>query len=117
MAKFIVVTAVLALAVGIVIGVNSEPDNTTRGGQVLSNATPASADVPQLDESDPDRITNVERIDAEIAVLNLLRASISERNKEYEALISEITRLHTIRAILEGEIEAAQFVSGLTSGQ
>ncbi len=117
MAKFIVVTAVVALAVGIIIGVNSKPDSPPRNGQVLSNATPASSDVPQLDESGPIRMTDVEKIEAEIAVLNLLDSSISERNEEYEALISEITRLHTIRAILEGEIEAAQFVSGLTSGQ
>ena len=111
MVKFIIVTAVVALAVGIIIGVNSKPDSTPRIGQVLSNATPASADVPQLGESDPDRMTNVERIYAEIAVFNMLAAGISELNEEYEALISEITGLKAARDTLKTEIAAPEFVA------
>ena len=118
MAKYIAVAAVVALAVGIIIGVNSNPDSTPWVGQALSNAIPASADVSLLDETGLGRITNAERIDAEIGVLNLLAdaiadqdATLSEREEKYEALISEITRLTTIRDTLQGEIEAVQLIS------
>lgn len=110
MAKIIVVTAVLALALGIMIGVNARSGTPPSAAQILSNATPASADVPQLD-SGPTRMTNVERIDAEIVVLNMLAAGISELNEEYEGLISEVTGLKAIRDTLKGEIRGGDLVS------
>ncbi len=117
MAKFIIVAAVLAFAAGIMVGVNSTSGETSGIEQVLANATPASSDIPQLDEFDPNRMTNIERIDAEIAVLNMLESSISERNAEYEALLSEITGLKAARDILGEEIRGARLVLQQPSGQ
>ena len=117
MLKIIVVAAVVAFAVGIIVGVNSTSDRTSRVEQVLTAAAPTSSDVPQFDPSDPGRLTNVEKIGSEITVLKLLENRIAERNVEYEALISEINRLRTIEATLAEEIEKEVFLPRRFSGQ
>ena len=117
MLKFVVVAAIVAFAMGIMVGLNASSGDAPSGEQVLSSAIPANTDVPRPDDTSPDRMTEIERMKAEIAVLNVLEKSIAAHNGEYEALITEITRLQTIKATLEGEIEAATFLSRATLGQ
>ena len=117
MLKIIAVAAVVAFAAGIMVGLNASSDGAPSGEQVLSSAISANTDVPWPDVTSPDRTSEIERINAEIAVLRVLERSIAERNGEYETLITDITRLQTIKSALEGEIEAAVFLSGAASGQ
>ncbi len=117
MLKFVVVAAVVAFAVGIVVGLNATSDGALSSRQILSSALPENTDVPRPDNTSPDRMTEFERIDAEITVLKLLEDRIAQQNGEYEALILEIARLETTKTTLEGELADAVFVSGAASGQ
>ena len=111
------VAAVVAFAVGILVGVNSTFNDAPSTGAVLSNAIAANTDVPGPGDTSPDRMTNIERLDAEIAVLNMLEHGIAERNDEYKALISEIARLLTVKSTLEVELGEAVFVPRVASGR
>ena len=117
MLKFVVVAAVVAFAVGILVGVNSTSNDAPSTGAVLSNAIAANTDVPGPGDTSPDRMTNIERLYAEIAVLNMLENGIAERNDEYKALISEIARLLTVKSTLEVELGEAVFVPRVASGR
>ncbi len=110
MLKFIVVAAVVAFAVGIIVGMNSSSNGTPGIEQVLNNATPASSDVPRLDASDSRQMTNGEQLDTQIELLKVLSSEISYRNAEHQLLISEIARLRMMKADLEAEVDGAVFV-------
>ena len=77
----------------------------------LDKLTAAGEVVLQPDAADPDQMTNLERIDAEVAVVKLLTNTISELDEEYQALISEISGLKAARDILKAEITSPEFVS------
>ena len=110
MVKIIVISAVLAIAIGTLVALTTGPTgSSTIGGVIRSGASPEST-VPQPLGSVSTQISGVDRISTEIALLNLLESSISERNKEYEQLVSEITRLKTIRDTLQAELGEVVFV-------
>ena len=115
MLKFVVAATVVAFAVGIFVGVNSTSKDAPSTGAVLSSAISANTDVPGPDNTAPDRMTNIERLDAEIAALNMLENGIAERNDEYKALISEIARLLTVKSTLEVELGEAVFAPRVAS--
>ena len=117
MLKFVVVAAVVAFAVGIVVGSNASSDGAPSGEQVFSSAIPAIPDVVRPGNTSQIRMSDVEKLDAEITLLNVLEKSIAKRNDEYQTLINEIARLLTIKVTLEGELGEAVFISGAASGQ
>ena len=117
MLKFIIVAVAVAFAIGIVVGLNAAPDSTPSVGQVLGNAVPANAAIPQSPNTSSVGMTNTENSDAEIMLLKLLEASIAERNNEYRVLISEIARLQLIKITLKGEPGETVFVPGVTAGR
>lgn len=117
MLKFVVVAAVVAFAVGIVVGLNASSDGAPSGEQVFSSASPASPDVARPGNTSPIRMSDVEKLDAEITLLDMLEKSIAKRNDEYETLNKEIARLLMIKVTLEGELGEAVFISGAASGR
>lgn len=117
MLKFVAAAAVVAFAVGILVGVNSTSNDAPSTGAVLSRAIAANTDVPGPGDTSPDRMTNIERLGAEIAVLNMLKNGIAERDDEYKALISEIARLLTVKSTLEVELGEVVFVPRVASGR
>ena len=117
MTKFMVAAIVAAFAVGILVGLSTRSESAALGGQVLNSAIPAQSDVAQLEDSDPSRMTSLDKLDAQVALLNILQASLIERNVEYEELIAEIERLTTIKATLEEELAETAFVPGRPLGQ
>lgn len=114
MLKFVVVAAVVAFAVGIVVGLNASSDGAPSGEQVFSSASP---DVARPGNTSPIRMSDVEKLDAEITLLDMLEKSIAKRNDEYETLNKEIARLLMIKVTLEGELGEAVFISGAASGR
>lgn len=117
MLKFVVVAAVVAFAVGIVVGLNASSDGAPSGEQVFSSASPAIPDVARPGNTSPIRMSDVEKLDAEITLLDMLEKSIAKRNDEYETLNKEIARLLMIKVTLEGELGEAVFISGAASGR
>ena len=117
MLKLVAVAVAVAFSVGIAVGLNAMPDRTLAVGQVLGNAVPANAGIPQSPNISWAAMTNAEKSDAEIALLKVLERIIEESNEKYEALISEIARLQTIKTTLEEELGETVLVPGVTPGR
>ena len=117
MLKFVAVAVAVAFSVGMAVGLNAMPDSTPSVGQGLSNAVPANAGIPQSPNTSWAAMTSAEKSDAEIALLKVLERKIAKSNEKYEALISEIARLQTIKATLEEELGETVLVPGVTPGQ
>ncbi len=107
MLNIIVLAAVAVFTVGIIVGVNSIPLNSSSSEQVFSDAVSASLDVPQLDESDLRRMANSEQLGARINLVIWLNSQIAEDEAKHRLSISELAGLRMIKAELEAEVAGA----------
>ena len=117
MLKFIVVAAVVAFAVGIIVGTNSTSGNASLTEQVVSDAIPAESIAPQLTKTETDLLATLDSFSDELALLRMIESGIAQRSEEYEALNLEIVRLAVIKTALEKELGVVVSASLSESGQ
>ena len=107
MQNIIILAAVAVFTVGIIVGVNSISFNSSSGEQDFSDATPASLDIPKLDESDVRRMTNSDQVGTRINLLIWVNSQIAKAEAMNQPPVSELTWLRNIKAELEAGVGRA----------